>query len=114
MGRDEATRASSVRAAKFAPIAKSFASWKPELSSIDTDVQRALIALEWARRKEALVLAGPSGPARVTLPERCHATPSNATCGSTGTPWKTLGNLLSQAKIDGTVTNTFPFRRPQS
>jgi hypothetical protein len=40
---------------------KSFASWKPEQSSIDIDVQKALIALEWARRKETIVFAGPSG-----------------------------------------------------
>ncbi|GAB3977159.1 hypothetical protein GCM10029978_066110 [Actinoallomurus acanthiterrae] len=67
MGRDEALRVSRVRAAKFEANAKSFASWKAELSSIDVEVQQALITLDWARRKEALVFFGPSGTGKSHL-----------------------------------------------
>src|ERR1700755_636729 len=55
MGVDEARRAARTRAARFAPNAKSFASWKPELSCTPVDAQQALTALEWPRRKETLV-----------------------------------------------------------
>lgn len=43
MGVDEARRTSRIRAARFAANAKSFASWKPDLFSIDIEVQQALI-----------------------------------------------------------------------
>jgi DNA replication protein DnaC len=106
MGRDEATRASRVRAARFAPNAKSFASWKPELSSIDTEVQQALIALRWAHRKETLVLVGPSGTGKSHL---AGALSRHAIESDMKVSWntlETLGDLLTQAKIDGTVTRT--------
>jgi DNA replication protein DnaC len=106
MGRDEATRASRVRAARFAPNAKSFASWKPELSSIDTDVQQALIALGWARRKETLVLAGPSGTGKSHLAGALSRHAIECDMRVSWTTLETLGDLLTQAKIDGTVTRT--------
>jgi DNA replication protein DnaC len=106
MGVDEARRAARVRAARFAPNAKSFASWKPEQSSIDIDVQKALIALEWIRRKETIVFAGPSGTGKSHL---AGALSRHAIEHDMRVIWhtlETLGDLLAKAKVDGTVTRT--------
>lgn len=106
MGVEEAQRAARIRAARFAPNAKSFASWKPEQSSIDIDVQKALIALEWARHKETLVLAGPSGTGKSHL---AGALSRHAIDNGMRVIWhtlETLGYQLTKAKIDGTVTRT--------
>lgn len=106
MGVDEARRAARVRAARFAPNAKSFASWKPELSCIPVDVQQALIALEWVRRKETLVFSGPSGTGKSHL---AGALSRHAIESDMRVIWntlETLGDELNKAKLDGTVTRT--------
>jgi DNA replication protein DnaC len=106
MGRDEAQRLSRTRAAKFEANAKSFASWKAERSSIDVEVQQALITLEWARRKETLVFSGPSGTGKSHL---AGALSRHAIDQGMRVRWntlETLGDLLTQAKVDGTVTRT--------
>ncbi|GAB2823837.1 IS21-like element ISSme2 family helper ATPase IstB [Actinocorallia aurea] len=106
MGVDEARRLARVRAARFAANAKSFASWKPELPSIGVEVQQALIALDWARRKETVVFAGPSGTGKSHL---AGALSRHAIEHDMRVVWQTLetlGNQLNQAKVDGTVTRT--------
>ncbi|MGC4953833.1 IS21-like element helper ATPase IstB [Actinomadura citrea] len=106
MGQDDARRAARIRAARFAPNAKSFASWKPELSSIDLEVQKALIAMEWSRRKETVVLAGPSGTGKSHL---AGALSRHAIDHGMRVAWntlETLGDQLTKAKLDGTVTRT--------
>jgi DNA replication protein DnaC len=106
MARDEALRVSRVRAAKFAANAKSFASWKAELSSIDVEVQQALITLDWARRKETLVFFGPSGTGKSHL---TGALSRHAIDQGMKVQWNTLETLsdqLAQAKVDQTVTAT--------
>jgi DNA replication protein DnaC len=106
MGVGQARRAARVRAARFAPNAKSFASWKPEQSSIDIDVQKALITLEWARRKETVVFAGPSGTGKSHL---AGALCRHAIDHDKRVAWntlETLGNQLTKSKLDGTVTHT--------
>ncbi|MCP2337356.1 IS21-like element helper ATPase IstB [Actinomadura rupiterrae] len=106
MGRDEALRVSRVRAARFEANAKSFASWKAELSSIDVEVQQALITLDWARRKETLVFFGPSGTGKSHL---AGALSRHAIDQGLKVRWntlETLGDQLAQAKVDGTVTRT--------
>jgi DNA replication protein DnaC len=106
MGVDEARRTSRIRAARFAANAKSFASWKPDLSSIDIEVQQALIGLDWARRKETVVFAGPSGTGKSHL---AGALSRHAIDNGMRVIWhtlETLGDLLAQAKLEGAVTRT--------
>lgn len=67
LGADDARRAARVRGARFALNTKSFASWKPALSPIDMEVQKVPIPLEWARRKETVVFAGPSRSVPISL-----------------------------------------------
>lgn len=106
MGVDEARRMSRIRAARFAANAKSFASWIPDKCSIGIEVQQALIALEWARRKETIVFAGPSGTGKSHL---AGALCRHAIDHGMRVAWntlETLGDHLAQAKLDGTVTRT--------
>jgi DNA replication protein DnaC len=106
IGVEEARRAARVRAARFAPNAKSFASWIPDKCSITIEVQQALIALEWARRKETIVFAGPSGTGKSHL---AGALCRHAIEHGMRVAWntlETLGDQLAQAKLDGTVTRT--------
>jgi DNA replication protein DnaC len=106
MGVDEARRAARIRAARFAPNAKSFASWKTEMSSIPVDVQQALITLEWARRKETLVFAGPSGTGKSHLAGALSRHAIECGMRVIWNTLETLGDQLTRAKLDGTVTRT--------
>ena len=58
-GRDAATRRTRRKSANF-PTGKTFASWRPEDSSIPEATQNALATLEWIGRRENLAVAGPS------------------------------------------------------
>jgi IstB-like ATP binding protein len=74
-GRDAATRRTRRKAAGF-PAGKTFASWRPDESSISAATQNALATLEWISRAENLVIAGPSGTGKSHFAEaprpRCH------------------------------------------
>jgi len=58
-GRDAATRRARRHSAGF-PAGKTFASWRPEQSSIPAPTQDALATLEWIGRAENLAVAGPA------------------------------------------------------
>lgn len=59
-GRHKSVIAARRKAARF-PSGKTFEHWDPSLSTIPVATQQALRTLEWVRRRENLVLAGPSG-----------------------------------------------------
>jgi IstB-like ATP binding protein len=60
IGRDAATRRMRRKTANF-PTGKTFATWRPDESSIPAPTQQALSTLEWIGRAENLAVAGPSG-----------------------------------------------------
>ncbi|GLY92432.1 hypothetical protein Airi02_103600 [Actinoallomurus iriomotensis] len=105
MGRADIERAARIRAAGF-PHDKSFASWQGERSSIPAEVQQALIALEWARRSENLVIAGPSGTGKSHLVEALCRHAIDAGMRVCWNSLESLGTLLAKAKIDQSVTRT--------
>ncbi len=58
-GRDAATRRTRRTNAAF-PTGKTFATWRPDESSISEATQNALSTLEWIHRHENLAVTGPS------------------------------------------------------
>ena len=67
-GRDRSALATRRAAAAF-PTGKTFDAWTPEASSIPAPTQAALRTLEWLRRRENLVVCGPSGTGKTFLLE---------------------------------------------
>jgi DNA replication protein DnaC len=59
-GRERSALVARRTAAGF-PSGKTFATWDPTHSSIPAPTQAALRTLEWVRRRENLVVCGPSG-----------------------------------------------------
>ncbi len=104
-GRDAATRRTRRKAAGF-PAGKTFASWRPDESSISAATQNALATLEWISRAENLVIAGPSGTGKSHFAEAlAHA----AIDQDLRVAWFTLESLataITRAKADGSVART--------
>jgi DNA replication protein DnaC len=104
-GRDAATRRMRRKAAGF-PAGKTFASWRPDESSISAATQGALATLEWISRAENLVIAGPSGTGKSHFAEAlAHA----AIDSDLRVAWFTLESLtaaIGRAKADGSVART--------
>jgi len=59
IGRDAATRRMRSKTANF-PTGKTFATWRPDQSSIPQPTQQALSTLEWIGRAENLAVSGAS------------------------------------------------------
>jgi DNA replication protein DnaC len=104
-GRDAATRRTRRKAAGF-PAGKTFASWRPDESSISAATQNALATLEWISRAENLVIAGPSGTGKSHFAEAlAHA----AIDRDLRVAWFTLESLtaaIGRAKADGSIGRT--------
>ena len=104
-GRDAATRRMRRKTAGF-PSGKTFASWRPEESSIPVATQDALATLEWIGRAENLEAAGPSGTGKSHFIEAlAHA----AIDKDLRVAWYTLETLtttIGRAKADGSVART--------
>jgi DNA replication protein DnaC len=104
-GRDAATRRMRRKMAGF-PAGKTFASWRPEDSSIPEATQNALATLEWISRAENLVVAGPSGTGKSHFAE---ALAHMAIEKDLRVAWYTLETLtaaVGRAKADGSVART--------
>ena len=101
-GRGAATRRMRRKAAGF-PACKTFASWRPDESSISAATQNALATLEWISRAENLVIAGPSGTGKSHFAEAlAHA----AIDRDLRVAWFTLESLtaaIGRAKADGSI-----------
>jgi DNA replication protein DnaC len=104
-GRDAATRRMRRRSAGF-PSGKTFASWRPEESSISAATQDALATLEWIARAENLAVAGPSGTGKSHFVEAlAHA----AIDKDLKVAWFTLESLaaaITSARADGSAART--------
>jgi DNA replication protein DnaC len=105
IGRDAATRRMRRKTANF-PAGKTFATWRPDESSITTATQQALSTLEWIGRTENLAVAGPSGTGKSHFVE---ALAHNAIETDLRVAWFTLETLtaaIGRAKADGSVART--------
>jgi DNA replication protein DnaC len=102
-GRDRSALATRRAAAAF-PTGKTFHAWQPEASSIPAPTQQALRTLEWLRRRENLVVCGPSGTGKTFLLE---ALGSSAVEQGLKVAWFTLedlGLLVRRHRADDSVT----------
>jgi DNA replication protein DnaC len=72
IGRDAATRRMRRKTANF-PTGKTFATWRPDQSSIPQPTQQALSTLEWISRAENLAISGPSVIRRLIMKVKCLA-----------------------------------------
>jgi DNA replication protein DnaC len=105
IGRDAATRRMRRKSANF-PSGKTFATWRPDESSIPGPTQQALSTLEWVGRAENLAVAGPSGTSKSHFVE---ALAHNAIEADLRVGWFTLETLsaaIGRAKADGSVART--------
>jgi DNA replication protein DnaC len=105
IGRDAATQRMRRKTANF-PAGKTFATWRPDESSITTATQQALSTLEWIGRAENLAVAGPSGTGKSHFVE---ALAHNAIETDLRVAWFTLETLttaIGRAKADGSVART--------
>lgn len=105
-GRDRSALTTRRAAAGF-PTGKTFHAWDPALSSIPAPTQQALRTLEWIRRRENLVVCGPSGTGKTFLLE---ALGRQAVETGRHVAWFTvegLGALLRRHRADDTVTKAF-------
>jgi DNA replication protein DnaC len=105
IGRDAATRRMRRKTANF-PSGKTFATWRPDESSIPAPTQQALSTLEWVGRAENLAVAGPSGTGKSHFVE---ALAHNAIEADLRVAWftlETLATTIGRAKADGSVART--------
>jgi DNA replication protein DnaC len=105
MGRDNATRRTRRKSANF-PAGKTFATWRPDQSSIPTPTQQALSTLEWIGRGENLAVAGPSGTGKSHFVE---AIAQAAIDNNLRVAWftlETLATTIGRAKADATIART--------
>jgi DNA replication protein DnaC len=105
IGRDAATRRTRRKTANF-PAGKTFATWRPNESSIPTPTQQALSTLEWISRAENLAVAGPSGTGKSHFVEALAQT---AIDNDLKVAWFTLETLtatIGRAKADASIART--------
>jgi DNA replication protein DnaC len=105
MGRDNATRRTRRKSANF-PAGKTFATWRPDESSIPAPTQQALSTLEWIGRSENLAVAGPSGTGKSHFVE---ALAQAAIDNNLRVAWftlETLAGTIGRAKADATIART--------
>jgi DNA replication protein DnaC len=102
-GRDASTIEIRRRRAGF-PAGKTFDSFDPARFSIPAATQRALADLEWVRRHENLVVAGPSGTGKSHF---CEALGHTAIDTGLTVSWfsvEQLGTLVARHRIDDSIT----------
>ena len=105
MGRDAATRRMRRKAASF-PTGKTFATWRPDQSSIEPTTQQALATLEWIGRAENLAVAGPSGTGKSHFVEAIAHTAIDNDLRVAWFTLETLTTAIGRAKADGSVART--------
>ena len=102
-GRAASMLATRRKAAGF-PTGKTFDAWDPAASSIPTPTQQALRTLEWIRRRENLVVCGPSGTGKTFFLE---ALGQQAVEEGLRVAWfrlEDLGQLIRAHRTDDSVT----------
>ncbi len=102
-GRERSALATRRAAASF-PSGKTFAAWEPGLSSIPRPTQQALQTLEWVRRRENLVVCGPSGTGKTFFLEALGQTAVEAGLKVAWFALEALGALVRRHRADDSVT----------
>jgi DNA replication protein DnaC len=105
IGRDAATRRMRRKTANF-PAGKTFATWRPDESSIPAPTQQALSTLEWIGRAENLAVAGPSGTGKSHFVEALAHTAIEADLRVAWFTLETLAATIGRAKADATIART--------
>jgi DNA replication protein DnaC len=105
MGRDNATRRTRRKSANF-PAGKTFATWRPDESSIPAPTQQALSTLEWIGRGENLAVAGPSGTGKSHFVEAIAQTAIDNNLRVAWFTLETLAATIGRAKADATIART--------
>ena len=92
------------RAAAAFPTAKSFQAWDLAASSIPAPTQSALATLEWVRRRENLVVCGPSGTGKTMFLQALGQLAVEAGMKVAWFALENLGVLVRRHRADDTVT----------
>jgi DNA replication protein DnaC len=102
-GRERSSLATRRAAATF-PTGKTFEAWEPGASSIPAPTQSALRTLEWVRRRENLVVCGPSGTGKTFFLEALGQLSVEAGVKVAWFALEDLGVLVRRHRADDTVT----------
>jgi DNA replication protein DnaC len=105
IGRDAATRRMRSKTANF-PTGKTFATWRPDQSSIPQPTQQALSTLEWIGRAENLAVSGASGTGKSHFVEALAHAAIEADLRVAWFTLETLAAAVGRAKADGSVART--------
>ena len=102
-GRERSALATRRALAAF-PSGKTFDAWEPALSSIPAPTQAALRSLEWVRRRENLVVCGPSGTGKTFFLEALGQLAVEAGLKVAWFSLEILGGLVHRHRADDSVT----------
>ena len=102
-GRERSALATRRKEASF-PSGKTFEAWDQKASSIPAPTQQALRTLEWVRRRENLVVCGPSGTGKTFFLEAIGQTAVEVGIKVAWFALEDLGVLVRAHRADDTVT----------
>ncbi len=102
-GRERSSLATRRAAAAF-PTGKTFEAWEPTASSIPAPTPSALRTLEWVRRRENLVVCGPSGTGKTFFLEALGQLCVEAGLKVAWFALEDLGVLVRRHRADDTVS----------
>jgi DNA replication protein DnaC len=101
-GRERSALATRRKTAAF-PTGKTFDAWEQKASSIPAPTQSSLRTLEWVRRRENLVVCGPSGTGKTFFLEALGQTAVEAGMKVAWFALEDLGVLVRRHRADDTV-----------
>ncbi len=102
-GRERSALATRRKAAAF-PTGKTFEAWDPTSSSIPAPTQSSLRTLEWVRRRENLVVCGPSGTGKTFFLEALGQTGVEVGMKVAWFTLEDLGVLVRRHRADDSLT----------
>jgi DNA replication protein DnaC len=103
VGRERSALANRRKAAAF-PTGKTFEAWETKSSSIPAPTQSSLRTLEWVKRRENLVVCGPSGTGKTFFLEALGQSCVEAGMKVAWFTLEDLGLLVRRHRVDDTVT----------
>ena len=102
-GRERSALQTRHKVAAF-PTGKTFEAWDQKSSSIPAPTQSSLRTLEWVRRRENLVVCGPSGTGKTFFLEALGQAAVEAAMKVAWFSLEDLGALVRRHRIDDSVT----------
>ncbi|HUY63420.1 MAG TPA: IS21-like element helper ATPase IstB [Acidimicrobiales bacterium] len=102
-GRERSALATRRKVAAF-PTGKTFEAWDPASSSIPAPTQSSLRTLEWVRRRENLVVCGPSGTGKTFFLEALGQSAVEAGLKVAWFTLEDLGVLVRRHRADDSLT----------